>query len=568
MLACRYAEHAPYWQFVVWGRQLLLTIDYLIPSFVLRTLDFGVGGGGGGDDDDADAALGLSVANRTNGGGGGGGPAAAPPHTHDLGELSLVWVHSLAAVAILGLFWRLHARIKPYHFAFQNRIEHLLFATDVLVVSLATLYTALSIREVPATARLLIEVLLLLTLIGSLLAVAGMLLHSARHGARSQTQKDADEERLALRERACLLHSSHSALRLTHTPSHKGSAIAAGAGGAAAGAGGGAAGAGAKTTGECDAAADTATLACGARPASARPVDRWVGAVISAVVSAVRGRSPQEDRLEKIGGGARDGARDDARRGALSGWDRIAPSGARDSLDSSSLASFHSGAAAERARPSTPENSTPDARAAELHAYQWHLISRCSISRCSISRCSSAMPGTARASAGSSAMPGTARASAGARASLSTPVPSTARPSRASVGGRRLSHAQRPAECPVRRAQDGACPRMVIHRSSQPGQIYAGGGAHAAGGAGGAGPSSRPSGVGTSGADAPGGGAGGPPTSRRPSVRPSRLHEPEGRVSEGVAIWPWAARRSSCGATAARADSIAPRGGSRMSEYI
>lgn len=49
---------------------------------------------------------------------------------------------------ILCVFWRLHSRVKPYHYEFQNIIESMLFASDVLVVGLGTLYTILTVLEV------------------------------------------------------------------------------------------------------------------------------------------------------------------------------------------------------------------------------------------------------------------------------------------------------------------------------------------------------------------------------------------------------------------------------------
>ena len=56
---------------------------------------------------------------------------------------AVVWGHALAAMAIFGVAWRAHARVRPYAFAFQNQLEHGLFAANIVLVVLGTAYTSL-----------------------------------------------------------------------------------------------------------------------------------------------------------------------------------------------------------------------------------------------------------------------------------------------------------------------------------------------------------------------------------------------------------------------------------------
>ena len=167
----------------------------------------------------------------------------ALPSLHDL---ILVWCHSVLAVVVLCVFWRIHSRVKPYHYEFQNLIEHMLFASDVLVVSMGTLYTILTVALLPKhpeslcpetsaspnppsappntpqhtpphpntptpptpsaphqvlavtpATRFFLEVLMVTTLLGALVGVACMLVYGARSGSLAKTQEAADAERKA-----------------------------------------------------------------------------------------------------------------------------------------------------------------------------------------------------------------------------------------------------------------------------------------------------------------------------------------------------------------------------------
>lgn len=85
--AKRFAPHAPYWQFVVWGRQLLLTIVTLIPAFLAHR----------GSVDEIEYIRGEA-------------------------DMLLV-VQTSTAIGIIVVFTIFHWRVKPFAFHFQNWME-------------------------------------------------------------------------------------------------------------------------------------------------------------------------------------------------------------------------------------------------------------------------------------------------------------------------------------------------------------------------------------------------------------------------------------------------------------
>ena len=149
-LTRRFASHAPFWQFVVWGRQLLLLIDAFLPRWY-----------------EPFAVVGSA--------------------RQDLAYRGVVITHSAVALAIFFVFWALHARIRPYAYEFQNRIESGLFACNIVTVVLGLAYTFETER------RRWIEALLLSVLGASWLATASYLglvyYRETRHG---DAPKEAD----------------------------------------------------------------------------------------------------------------------------------------------------------------------------------------------------------------------------------------------------------------------------------------------------------------------------------------------------------------------------------------
>jgi len=126
----RYASHAPYWQFVIWSRQLALTVVSLLPDLLMTPQE----------QDDMVLSEG------------------APP--------ALIWLHAGLAVGIFGLSYVLQRRMQPFVFDFQNWVEQFLLVCSAITVLLAALYTLFDARA------FVIEILLFVTLIGSIAGAA------------------------------------------------------------------------------------------------------------------------------------------------------------------------------------------------------------------------------------------------------------------------------------------------------------------------------------------------------------------------------------------------------------
>lgn len=155
-LTRRYAEHAPYWQFVVWMRQFCLFLDYMIAALIL---DFG--------------RLKPGTAARNG----------------------VVWAHAIVAILLVAVSWRLHARARPFRYAYQNAVEHGLFASDLLLLTLGTVYTAVRVSNVERGALQAVETLMVLVLVGSILGALGWVAYKYRTGGQDTTQARLDEER-------------------------------------------------------------------------------------------------------------------------------------------------------------------------------------------------------------------------------------------------------------------------------------------------------------------------------------------------------------------------------------
>ena len=156
----RYATHAPYWQFVIWARQLTLI---LISVFT---------------------RLAVESDNITD---------------DSLAQRGVVWVQAVLALLVLGGAWRVHSIVRPYEFAIQNRIEHFLYATNVVIVTLGTVYTGLTLAPLSSGVRALVEAAMIITLVGSLLCSLTYLAHSHRRGTLKVTQAEAEAKEAAER---------------------------------------------------------------------------------------------------------------------------------------------------------------------------------------------------------------------------------------------------------------------------------------------------------------------------------------------------------------------------------
>ena len=77
---------------------------------------------------------------------------------------------------MLCIGWRLHIKVKPFHYAFQNAIESWLYFANVMTISLGGLYTLFSTAHMPDTLRVavqpIVEVVMVLILVLSFLGAA------------------------------------------------------------------------------------------------------------------------------------------------------------------------------------------------------------------------------------------------------------------------------------------------------------------------------------------------------------------------------------------------------------
>ena len=146
----RYASHAPYWQLVVWGRQLLLMLAATAAKGIVST-ETGV-------------------------------------------QRAVVWLQAAIALLILLVFWRLQERVLPYEFAYQNWVESWLFGANVLLLLLAILYTALghvAHLSKHGPARSAVEGVMVVVLVVTLVLSATVLVRAYRKGARRQAEARA-----------------------------------------------------------------------------------------------------------------------------------------------------------------------------------------------------------------------------------------------------------------------------------------------------------------------------------------------------------------------------------------
>ena len=113
-LSNRYREHAPYWQFVVWGRQIsLLVLNYMISD---------------------------------------------------------TWLFASLAVLITLIVLAFHIVVKPFQYDYQNEVEQWLSAANILILLFAAIYTYLmnSSNGKEAFWTMILTICLMTTMIGSM----------------------------------------------------------------------------------------------------------------------------------------------------------------------------------------------------------------------------------------------------------------------------------------------------------------------------------------------------------------------------------------------------------------
>ena len=170
----RFAPHAPYWQYVVWLRQFLLTLVVQIAQSVVDEKD-----------DIKEGSVVCNLVNSTDGNSidafaADGGVVCRPISG---ASLAAVWTHVAFALVIFFAFWAAQSIQQPFVYAFQNQIEWWLFFSNVALVSLGTLYTALKVN---GTASAGVEALCVITLVLSLLVAAALMVYCSRQEHRKR----------------------------------------------------------------------------------------------------------------------------------------------------------------------------------------------------------------------------------------------------------------------------------------------------------------------------------------------------------------------------------------------
>ena len=126
-LTGRFARHAPLWQLFIWLRQLLLLLVAFAGDMMFDALS---------------------------------------ERNYNTARYAL----AVVAIAITFVFWFAQLRIQPYAYRFQNALESWLYGATALLIALALIYMALPVD--PAELRIVVEVAIAATLIGSLIVGA------------------------------------------------------------------------------------------------------------------------------------------------------------------------------------------------------------------------------------------------------------------------------------------------------------------------------------------------------------------------------------------------------------
>ena len=194
-LTNRYAEHCQHhWQFVTWGRLLVLTFITQSPDVVSSYLRHGR------NNDETTREGGLTTAQIE--------------HEAQIDQY-VVWLHAAAACVTFCFFGVWHVRAQPFRWDFQNIIETGLYVSDILAVGLGVLYTIISAQaerttietgvEPSSFSRMIVEGLILTAVLSSLVVSIGIMCWQWRQNHREKMesrrkQEDADAYRGAGRD--------------------------------------------------------------------------------------------------------------------------------------------------------------------------------------------------------------------------------------------------------------------------------------------------------------------------------------------------------------------------------
>jgi len=195
----RFRPSVPYWQFMVWLRQFLLTLDVWVANFIIDEKDDVKTGRvdchppeAANSSDVVASDTEFDAANAT--------PAnATADYCRPLsaGSMQAIWAQAAVATMVFVAFWALQVRFQPYSFDFQNSIESWLFAVNILVLGFGCLYTGLKVH---GTTSLTVEVLLMMLLVCSLLGAAAFIVLKSRQAHLARRRKFA--ERLTTQQAA------------------------------------------------------------------------------------------------------------------------------------------------------------------------------------------------------------------------------------------------------------------------------------------------------------------------------------------------------------------------------
>ena len=186
-MAQRFSAKAPFWQFVIWARQVVLTVLVLLPNML--------GLDESGDEADIIGGLGANdtllnaTMNATQ-------AAEAAEDAALLQTLRYIQVVGALTVLILASVWTWHR--MPFFSNYQNWLELWLLFASILLIGLAFVYTLVS------TYYWWLEVLMTTALLATLLAAAIFLfIHYRRQVARH-----AKEAQLALSRTASSFYNA------------------------------------------------------------------------------------------------------------------------------------------------------------------------------------------------------------------------------------------------------------------------------------------------------------------------------------------------------------------------
>ncbi|KAL1529009.1 hypothetical protein AB1Y20_010330 [Prymnesium parvum] len=189
----RYAAHAPWWQFLIWVRQLLLTFTTIMPEFLSSRLVA------------ATVRADLSSADQLR--------AQAEL------DITLLWIHAAVAVLIFAIFWAAHVRWQPYVHRVQNVLESWLFFSDIVIVGLGCAYTVLfTYYDGVYIPSLVVEVLIVSLCAGSLVLAIAYFAYEYRQAHKREADETSRQQRRDEYMQSAGLRSAMTAARNRGAP--------------------------------------------------------------------------------------------------------------------------------------------------------------------------------------------------------------------------------------------------------------------------------------------------------------------------------------------------------------